>query len=614
MNKNIKRILSASMAMVITAGILTASPILAEETAESEVTQVFSDNFEDYTKDINWIQLKTQESSGVLRPIIDTSKQDKKVKDNWRIYGSGTSGAYWVNDKAQTPSENTFFGVVDDPTNSGHGAVLKIAMADRVSGDYRSPVLTTKVGGNDKKIAHESGKNLSISAQIYITDDELNKLLNKNTDSGYTPYGFNSLIGVTGKDYFPRFSFAALSVNNDTNGDNKVGLRMGHEKARSVDWSSYGLGNASTYADWTYYDKQNGNENNPWFKSGKWVTVEYVIETSFKPQYNSTGYTIADYADGSGNKKYETTPYPVDTNGDPKDKYMTYRLYIDGQPVCLKRDLRNNKTGYSSVYENTYDLFGDGEGYFEAGQYAYDKGDRLGEGFYGISFAPQAKTQETAATYYVDNIEIKYVPALAKKAAYSDNTAVYTFNNNLAATEAANDASNYKIKDSNGEEIESAVTAVAVNGKTLTLTYNQEKISADMEYTVEIPAGTLTDEYKQAVDSLDFNISSPVEIENFSGALGDAEYKASFKVKKNKPVDKIVVIMAAYGDDNKLLGVAKKDINEMTFENNAAAVGDLTISGLIKADVKTVKLFVWDSIGSMTPYQDAYTAYQTTTE
>ena len=116
------------------------------------------------------------------------------------------------------------------------------------------------------------------------------------------------------------------------------------------------------------------------------------------------------------------------------------------------------------------------------------------------------------------------------------------------------------------------------------------------------------------MDSLDFNISSPVEIENFSGALGDAEYKASFKVKKNKPVDKIVVIMAAYGDDNKLLGVAKKDINEMTFENNAAAVGDLTISGLIKADVKTVKLFVWDSIGSMTPYQDAYTAYQTTTE
>ena len=528
--------------------------ILAQNTASfttaSVVKYLYNDNFESYDVNQEWIAV-TEDTTTLSGASLYTTKASANAGTGWTVTTPNAR-------RSRNEGSNSVM-VVDGSDIGGSGKVLKI-QSDYFSGNAKSDnkwsndnnnvYLVKKPDGGNAAI--DPSRKLYVSAKVYIPADQMANL--SETASAVVGIQSNYLNVEPFKtdNYVANNIYSKLQKTN-----NNIGLMMGSSATRTAANGE----NGSTYADLINYDRSD-TAKTPWFTTGKWVDIEYVIDTA-------------------------------------QQNVMTYRLYIDGKAVALYKSYVAS-TGSNTTSSNpTYDLFPNQYGKTDSNNYAtLDK-------FYGMAFAPAA-TEGKTFTYYIDDVKATYVSKFdIADSVFGSDSATYTFTDKVSGDVA--DTSVYTVKDTDGTVVAGAIKSASLSEDklTLTLTFETDKLVKNQTYTITSREGKITDCFKQEMPKLSYKISSLVEL--IATGWDNDTKTASFTVAtSNSAAPNIVVIAAAYGADNELKAAEKLD--DFTGLTNANSLAK-TISLSSAKDYTKVYLYIWNSLDEMVPYTGAYLIY-----
>ncbi len=234
---------------------------------------------------------------------------------------------------------------------------------------------------------------------------------------------------------------------------------------------------------------------------------------------------------------------------------------------------------------------------YTSAEYTFWSGNSYKYQYYGISMAvyPKAGTTENA-TMYVDDVKI-YQPEHA--AVDSAVCSKGVLDAKFATQTASNMADKVAIADENGNIIENAIVSATIDsGYLFNAQLNTEVIKESKTYQLVFLDG-FADVNGQTPETYSFKVEAAKTV--YTKSITFDGQSATFDVANDDSVSKpVCLIVAAYGEKNKLVGVKTSSFMIDAFDNRQETV---TIDDDCSAAL-TYKAFVWNSIYDLDAYQD----------
>ena len=228
--------------------------------------------------------------------------------------------------------------------------------------------------------------------------------------------------------------------------------------------------------------------------------------------------------------------------------------------------------------------------------------DNTGYNVYGTYFGLYPENNgDVQPTFYVDDVKV-YQPDNFEADAVLSGSTVTIASNHVLAKDVL---STMKIKGRNDADVDVITSkTISTDKKTITIVLNEEMVDVSTEYKVT----GLYDGMGQMLKT-DLTFTTPksfsiyVESASITDTSADGKLKANVKfVNSTGKSAPALLVIAVHGNINETLGVKAVSIPEFTSEWE----GELEVSYKGNAsDVKEVKVYLWDSVRSMLPYQGA---------
>ena len=208
---------------------------------------------------------------------------------------------------------------------------------------------------------------------------------------------------------------------------------------------------------------------------------------------------------------------------------------------------------------------------------------------------------EVQPTFYVDDVKLyqpdNFVPTVKANGALVTISGNHTFAKNVLDT--------IKITDTLGNEVDVIGSKeISADKKTITLKLLEDEVAISTDYII---TGVYDSIGQLAKDELTFKTpkSFGIFIDSVTKANTGTAGKVSTYVEivntKGEELP-VALIVAVYGEECETLGVKCINIDKLTAEGYKTDV-TVDIGENSKEDIKDIKVFLWDSIKTMIPYQ-----------
>ena len=310
------------------------------------------------------------------------------------------------------------------------------------------------------------------------------------------------------------------------------------------------------------------------------------------------GFTTTLKTDEWFELKYVTMPTTkvVETKDDADNvtevtyDVWTYMVYINDILVDV-----NSKTVFNG---NKGTVTADGVKYTGA----FCTTANTGYGLYGVQFGLYPENNgENQLTFYVDDVKLyqpdNFVPSVTANGTEVVISADKTFAKNVLDT--------IKITNKSGKAVDAiALKEISADKKTITLELVEDAVEISTDYVI---AGVYDSLGQMAKNELTFTTPKSFGVYIDSATKADTsesgKVKTTVKIGNSKAEElPVLFVVAVYGEDYEMLGVETVKIDKMGAEGYNGTVA-VDIGSYSKSDIKSIQMFLWDSIDSMIPYQ-----------
>jgi hypothetical protein len=208
---------------------------------------------------------------------------------------------------------------------------------------------------------------------------------------------------------------------------------------------------------------------------------------------------------------------------------------------------------------------------------------------------------EVQPTFYVDDVKLyqpdNFVPAVEANGALVTISGNHAFAKNILDT--------IKITDTLGNEVDVIGSKeISADKKTITLKLLEDEVTISTDYII---TGVYDSIGQLAKDELTFKTpkSFGVYVDSVAKATIGADGKVSTYVEIcNSKGEELpaALIVAVYGEEHETLGVKAVKIEKLAVSGFNTEV-TVDIGSRSKDDIKDIRVYLWDSIKTMVPYQ-----------